>query len=158
MPLLKHGERIVWDSLAICEYLAEAYTDATLWPDDTYARAVARSVSAEMHAGFVALRTNMPMDLKVPRPGEGRTDECLADIARVAEIWRDARARFGDGGPFLFGRFSIADCMYAPVVTRFETYGVELDPVCRTYADAVLALPSLREWTEAARAEPWTLA
>ncbi|WP_448189648.1 glutathione S-transferase family protein [Azospirillum sp. sgz301742] len=161
VPLLRHGERVVWDSLAICEYLAETYTDAALWPDDTYARAVARSVSAEMHSGFVDLRSNMPMDLKARRPGEGRTDECLADIARITEIWRDARARFGamdqNGGPYLFGRFSIADCMYAPVVTRFETYGVDLDPVCRTYADAVLALPAMREWTEAARAEPWTL-
>ena len=157
VPLLKHGDRVVWDSLAICEYLAETYPDAGLWPDDAYARAVARSVSAEMHAGFVSLRTTMSMDLKRRRPGEGRSDETLADIARVAEIWRDARARFGDGGPYLFGRFSIADCMYAPVVTRFDTYGVELDPVCRAYADAVLALPPLREWTEAARAEPWVL-
>ena len=115
-----------------------------------------------MHSGFLSLRTTMPMDLKTRRPGEGRTAETLADIARVTEIWRDTRARFGagdkDGGPYLFGRFSIADCMYAPVVTRFETYGVELDPVCRAYADAILALPALREWTEAARAERWVLA
>ncbi|HYG91878.1 MAG TPA: glutathione S-transferase family protein [Azospirillum sp.] len=157
VPALKHGERTVWDSLAICEYLAEVFPDAMLWPDDAYARAVARSVSAEMHSGFVDLRTNMPMDLKERHPGAGRTEGCLADIARIAEIWRDARARFGQEGPYLFGRFSIADCMYAPVVTRFETYGVDLDPVCRAYADAVLALPSLRDWTDAARAEPWTL-
>ena len=157
VPLLKHGERTVWDSLAICEYLAETYPEARLWPEEAYARAVARSVSAEMHSGFADLRTNMFMDLKRKRPGEGRSDACLADIARVTEIWRDARARFGTGGPYLFGRFSVADCMYAPVATRFETYGVELDPVCRAYADALLALPALREWSEAARAEPWTL-
>ncbi len=157
VPLLKHGERTVWDSLAICEYLAETYPEARLWPEEAYARAVARSVSAEMHSGFADLRTNMFMDLQRKRPGEGRSDACLADIARVTEIWRDARARFGTGGPYLFGRFSVADCMYAPVATRFETYGVELDPVCRAYADALLALPALREWSEAARAEPWTL-
>jgi len=157
VPALRHGDRTVWDSLAICEYLAEAFPEARLWPDDAYARAVARAVSAEMHAGFASLRTTMSMDLKRRRPGEGRSDDTLADIARVMEIWRDARAQFGADGPYLFGRFSIADCMYAPVVTRFDTYGVELDPVCRAYADAVLALPSLREWTEAARAEPWVL-
>lgn len=158
VPLLKHGARAVWDSLAICEYLAETYSDSGLWPDDAYARAVARSMSAEMHSGFADLRSDMPMDLKAQRPGEGRTAACLADIGRVTGIWRDARARFGAGGPYLFGGFSIADCMYAPVVTRFETYGVELDPVSRAYADAVLALPALQEWIAAARAEPWTLA
>lgn len=158
VPALRHGERVVWDSLAICEYLAETFPAARLWPDDAHARAVARAVSAEMHAGFAALRTTMPMDLKRRAPGEGRSDGTLADIARIAGLWRDARARFGAEGPYLFGRFSVADCLYAPVVTRFETYGVELDAVCRAYADAVLALPSLRAWTEAARAEPWVLA
>ena len=158
VPALRHGGRTVWDSLAICEYLAETFPAARLWPDDPHARAVARAVSAEMHSGFVALRTNMPMDLKETHPGAGRTAECLADIARITALWRDVRGRFGQDGPFLFGRFSIADCMYAPVATRFETYAVELDPVCRAYADAVLALPALRAWTEAARAEPWTIA
>lgn len=162
VPALRHGDRVIWDSLAICEYLAESFPGARLWPDDAHARAVARSAAAEMHSGFVSLRTTMPMDLKRSAPGEGRSADTLADIARVTDIWRDARARFGarekkDGGPYLFGRFSIADCLYAPVVTRFETYGVELDPVCRAYADAVLALPALREWTAAARAEPWVL-
>ena len=157
VPLLRHGERAIWDSLAICEYLAETFPDARLWPDDAYARAVARSVSAEMHSGFVSLRTTMPMDLKRRVPGKGRSEETLADIARIKDIWRDARARFGGAGPYLFGRFSIADCLYAPVVTRFETYGVDLDPVCRAYADTIFALPALREWTEAARAESWVL-
>ncbi|WP_431857023.1 glutathione S-transferase family protein [Azospirillum sp.] len=157
VPMLRHGERTIWDSLAICEYLAETFPDARLWPDDAYARAVARSVSAEMHSGFVSLRTTMPMDLKRSAPGDGRSEETLADIARIAAIWRDARDRFGAAGPYLFGRFSVADCLYAPVVTRFETYGVELDAVGRAYADAILALPALREWAEAARAEPWVL-
>ncbi len=153
VPLLKHGARIIWDSLAICEYLAEVFPDAALWPEEAHARAVARSVSAEMHSGFVNLRSSMPMDLKERHPGMGRTEECLADIARITALWGDARARFGQEGPYLFGRFSIADCMYAPVVTRFATYGVELDPPCRAYVDTVLALPSLQEWTEAAQAE-----
>lgn len=106
LPLLRHGDRVIWDSLAICEYLAESFPDARLWPDDAYARAVARSAAAEMHSGFVLLRTTMPMDLKRSAPGEGRSDDTLADIARVTEIWRDVRARFGarddkDGGPYL---------------------------------------------------------
>lgn len=157
VPMLRHRGRVVWDSLAICEYLAETYPDAGLWPQDAHARAVARSVSAEMHSGFVALRTAMPMNLKERHPGQGRTEDCLADIARIQAIWCDTLARFGRDGPYLFGRFSIADCMYAPVVTRFVTYGVDLEPACRAYADTILALPSLRDWTGAARSEPWTI-
>ena len=161
VPLLKHGERTVWDSLAICEYLAELFPEARLWPEDVHARAVARSVSAELHSGFAALRTHMSMDLKTRHPGEGRTPESEADIARIAALWNDARARFGQGGPFLFGqggpflfgRFSIADAMYAPVVTRFDTYGVELDPVARAYCDTVLNMPAMKEWIAAAQAE-----
>ncbi|HYH21551.1 MAG TPA: glutathione S-transferase family protein [Azospirillum sp.] len=157
VPLLKHGERTVWDSLAICEYLAETFPDATLWPADTDARAVARSVSAEMHSGFVGLRTAMPMDLKGTYPDLGRTPDCTADVARVTALWTDARTRFGAEGPFLFGRFSIADAMFAPVVTRLRTYAVDLDPVSRAYADAVLALPAMREWYAAARNEEWVI-
>ncbi|HEY0837440.1 MAG TPA: glutathione S-transferase family protein [Azospirillum sp.] len=157
VPLLKHGGRTVWDSLAIGEYLAETFPDAALWPADAHARAVARSVSAEMHSGFAALRTAMPMDLKGTYPGLGRTPECAADIARVTALWNDARTRFGAEGPFLFGRFSIADAMYAPVVTRFQTYGVELDSISRAYADAVLDLPAMREWYAAARDEEWVI-
>jgi glutathione S-transferase len=157
VPLLKHGERTVWDSLAIGEYLAESFPGAALWPADAHARAVARSVSAEMHSGFVALRTAMPMDLKGTYPQMGRTPECTADIARVTALWADARARFGTEGPFLFGRFSIADAMFAPVVTRLRTYAVELDPVSHAYADAVLALPAMQEWYAAARNEEWVI-
>lgn len=162
VPCLRDGERIVWDSLAICEYIAELAPAAGLWPDDSHARAVARSVSAEMHSGFIALRSTMSMDLKRDRSGEGMTPEAAADIARIQALWADARARFGQapdaGGPFLFGRFTIADAMFAPVVTRFATYGVALEDGARAYCDAVLALPALRDWTAAAKAEPWVLA
>ncbi|MGQ9371358.1 glutathione S-transferase family protein [Azospirillum sp. ST 5-10] len=157
VPVLKHGGRTVWESLAILEYLAELFPGAGLWPDEPEARARARAVAAEMHAGFAALRKALPMDLKERHPGLTFAADVQADIARVQAIWRDARDRFGDGGPFLFGRFGNADAMYAPVVTRFATYGVTLDPVCRAYADAVLALPALRDWTAAARQEPWTI-
>jgi glutathione S-transferase len=147
----------VWDSLAILEYLAERFPDAGLWPQDARARAVARSVSAEMHAGFAPLRREMRMDLKQRFPSREPSPAVAADIARITAIWRDCRARFGAGGPFLFGAFGIADCMYAPVVTRFETYGVPLDETCRAYADAVLALPAMRDWTAAAVAEEWII-
>ena len=157
VPVLRHGDLTVWDSLAICEYLAELAPEAGLWPEDPAARAIARAVSAEMHAGFQSLRSSMPMDLKRQAPGEGMTEATAADIARITALWADCRARFGGDGPFLFGRFSIADAMYAPVVTRFDTYAVALGGTARAYADAVLALPAMREWTEAARAEPWTI-
>lgn len=144
----------VWDSLSICEYLAEKFPSLNLWPQAVDARATARSICAEMHAGFSALRTHMSMNCRLRFPGQGRTPEVLADIARIQSIWKDCRARFGGDQPFLFGDFSIADAMYAPVVLRFETYAVELDPVCRAYADTLLALPALREWIAAGVAEP----
>lgn len=157
VPALKVDGLTVWDSLAIGEFLAETFPDAGLWPADRHARAVARSVSAEMHAGFLDLRRAMPMDLKRHQPGHGRTPGAEADIRRITDLWRDCRARFGAGGPFLFGGFGIADAMYAPVVTRFESYGVTLDTVCRAYADAVLALPAFQAWRRDALAEPWVL-
>jgi glutathione S-transferase len=153
VPLLKHGERLVWDSLAICDYLAETFPQARLWPGDPDARALARSIAAEMHSGFVPLRTHMSMDLKTPHPGEGRTPEVAADIARIVAIWTGARTRHGAGGPFLFGEFTIADAMYAPVATRFATYGVELDGAAAAFRDTILAMPAMREWTAAALAE-----
>lgn len=158
VPCLLHGNRTIWDSLAICEYVAELDSAAGLWPDDAHARAVARSVSAEMHASFVGLRSNLPMDLKADHPGEGRTPESEADIARVTALWTDMRRRFGQGGPFLFGRFTIADAMFAPVVTRFTTYDVTVDETVRAYMDAVLALPAMRDWIAAAKAEEWVIA
>ncbi|WP_324779642.1 glutathione S-transferase family protein [Thiobacillus sedimenti] len=153
VPALHDGEIKVWDSLAICEYLAERFPEKQLWPADATARAVARSISAEMHAGFAALREHLSMNVRARYPGAGRTAESLADIARIVTIWTDCRARFGAGGDFLFGRFGIADAMYAPVVLRFRTYGVELAGAARAYADAVLALPAVQEWVADAVAE-----
>jgi glutathione S-transferase len=158
VPVLKHRERVIWESLAIIEYLAEQRPDARLWPADDGARAFARSVSAEMHAGFRALRSNMPMNLRKSLPGEGRGPGVAENIERVCKIWCECRGRFGEGGPFLFGHFTGADAMYAPVATRFRTYAVELDPVCRAYVDAVLAFPAYREWHAAALEEPWIIA
>jgi glutathione S-transferase len=158
VPVLTQGDRKVWDSLAIIEYLAEQFPAAGLWPEAATARALARAVSAEMHAGFAPLRTHMPMNIRALKPGVGRTPEVDADIRRIGEIWRDCRHRFGDDGPFLFGRFGAADCMYAPVVTRLFTYAVKLDPVCRAYANAILDRPSVKDWIADAHAEPWTIA
>jgi glutathione S-transferase len=154
VPALRHGSLVIWDSLAICEYLAETFPQARLWPQDTEARAVARSVTAEMHSGFSALRQNMTVDIRARKPGKGRAPGVAEDIARIQALWNDCRARFGQGGPFLFGHFTIADAFYAPVVTRFVTYEVELDAVGRAYRDAVLELPALKTWTQAALGEP----
>jgi glutathione S-transferase len=153
VPVLRHGGLVVWDSLAIVEYLAEAFPGAGLWPDDVAARAVARAVSAEMHAGFADLRAAMPMDVKARLPGYGRTTGSLRDIARVIAIWADCRSRFGAGGPYLFGRFSIADAMFAPVVFRFRSYDVVLDGPVRAYADAMLGHPAMQKWSDAAEVE-----
>lgn len=153
VPLLKYGEDTVWDSLAIAEYLAEHFPDAGLWPADPAARAVARSVTAEMHAGFMALRRALPMNLRAHFPGHPHAADVDADIARVQALWRDCRSRFGAGGPFLFGRFTVADAFYAPVVGRFRSYDVPLDPVCQAYADAVWQAPAMQEWVAAALAE-----
>jgi len=157
VPILKADGLTIWDSLAIGEYLAERFPRAGLWPAEADARAVARSVSAEMHSGFEALRRDMPMDLKRDRPGEGHTPEALADIARITALWSDCRNRFGGAGPFLFSGFGIADAMYAPVVSRLATYGVTLDTMSQAYVDAILELKAMRQWTEAAKAEPWVL-
>jgi glutathione S-transferase len=153
VPALTHRGRTVWESLAIGEYLAEQFPAALLWPGDDGARAVARAVSTEMHAGFPNLRRELAMNLRRVIPGRRFTADCLAEVARIMEIWRDCRARFGAGGPFLFGHFTVADAMYAPVVTRFRTYEIRLDPACAAYADAILALPTMRRWCEAAARE-----
>lgn len=158
VPALRHGGLVVWDSIAILEYIAEAFPEARLWPQQREARAIARAVSAEMHAGFAALRTHMPMNIRGSKHGRGRTPEVEKDIRRIVALWEDCRARFGADGPFLFGAFGNADAMYAPVVTRFATYGVALGGTSRAYANAVLGLPPMREWFAAAEAEPWTMA
>ena len=157
VPVLKHGARVIWDSLAIIEYLAEIRPEAGLWPADPDARAHARAISAEMHSGFSALRAAMPMNLRKSLPGKGRGRDVAEDIERIGAIWADCRATYGAGGPFLFGRFSAADVMYTPVATRFRTYAVELDEPCQAYVDAVLGRPDFLEWHEAALEEPWVI-
>jgi glutathione S-transferase len=154
VPALRHGELVVWDSLAICEYLAESFSTFQLWPRDPDARAIARSVCAELHSGFQALRAHLPMNIRSSFPNRGVTPEVQAEINRITAIWRDCRKRFGEGGPFLFGGFTNADAMYAPVVSRFRTYRVELEEEAQAYADAVWALPALQEWLTAAKNEP----
>jgi glutathione S-transferase len=157
VPALLHGPVQIWDSLAIVEYLNELFPGAGLWPADRPARALARAVSAEMHSGFVALRSEMSMDIRRHKPKAG-SPACRADIARVCQIWRDCRAGFGAEGPFLFGRPSAADCMYAPVTSRFRTYGVELDAVCQAYVDTLFETwEPMKAWVAAAEAEPWDL-
>jgi glutathione S-transferase len=157
VPVLIAGELHIWESLAIMEYLAEQFADRGLWPADERARAIARSVSAEMHAGFEALRTHMPLNCRARHPGQGRGPGVAEDIERIGELWRDCRSRFGQEGDFLFGEFSIADAMFAPVVARFQSYAVELDDVGDAYARAVLAHPAVAEWMTDAQAEPWTI-
>lgn len=158
VPVLIDGPTTVWDSLAILEYLAEMHPDRMFWPADRAARAHARSVCAEMHASFTALRTRMPMNVRRRLPGRGRAPEVERDIDRIVSIWSDCRARYGGDGAFLFGRFSIADAMYAPVVTRFHTYAVTLTGAARDYADRMLSLPALRRWYAEAAQEAEVIA
>lgn len=153
VPCLIDGETAIWDSLSIAEYLHEKFAGKALWPADARARAIARSVSAEMHSGFGALRSFWPMNFA--REGmRHMTGGIDGDIARIAAIWDGSRRDFGRDGPFLFGRFSIADAMFAPVVSRFQTYGpVALPPLAEAWRAMMWALPAMREWGEGARAE-----
>lgn len=148
VPVLHDGARVIWDSLAICEYAAELAPAASLWPADPGARAHARAVACEMHAGFAALRRDLPHSLGGPLPGApGLTAESEADVQRILAIWDACRAAVPDGaGPFLFGSFSIADAMYAPVVNRFAAYGVSLEGTAAAYAAAIAALPAMQRW------------
>lgn len=152
VPVLHHGDLVVWDSLAISEYVADAFPEAGLWPSDRAARAVARSVSAEMHSGFPNMRRDLSMDVVARHPRRPFSRETEDEVARVRAIWAECR------GPFLFGRFSVADAMFAPVVWRFRTYGIELDGAARDYQETMLALPPMREWEQAAMAEVEALA
>jgi glutathione S-transferase len=153
LPLLEHGERRVWDSLAIAEYMAEQCPDRELWPRDAHARAVARAASAEMHSGFGAIRQGMPMNLRARFPGFARSAEAERQVARVKALWSDLRTRFGRGGEYLCGAFGIVDAMYAPVVARFRSYDVRLDGACAEYAAAVLRHPAVAGWLAAATRE-----
>jgi len=153
VPVLVDGDTTVWDSLAIIEYIAERYPEVKLWPDDAAARAHARSVCAEMHSGFVPLRSECGMNLHRPIRPVTLSADAKANVARIEEIWRECRARHGANGPFLFGRFGAADAMYAPVVHRLRTYAIEVTPQTRAYMDTMLALPAFHEWTRDAIAE-----
>ena len=150
--LIVDGEP-VWDSLAICEAAAELFPAKKLWPADARARQFARSICAEMHAGFRNLRGAMPVNIRASHPGKGMSPAVQRDIDRIVEIWESCRARFGAGGEMLFGQFTIADAYYAPVATRFLTYAVTLPPLAQRYADALLELPAVREWMAQARRE-----
>ncbi len=157
VPILRHGEMIVWDSLAICEYLAETWPEAGLWPSDPAARATARSAAAEMHAGFQDLRRALPMDIRAEVPRD-YSEAVGADIARICDLWSECRTRFGDAhGDFLFGPFTIADAFYAPVASRFATYKVALPQLAARYVEAVMAHPAMLDWQQAAAREPWVI-
>lgn len=152
VPVMLDGQMNIWDSLAICEYLAEQFPDRALWPQEASARAVARSIVAEMHSGFTGLRAAMPMDIRGSHPGQGRTPEAQGDIGRVCEIWEDCLAQFGYH-EFLFGDFSIADAFYAPVVMRFNSYHVPLAPALQAYVGRVVTHPAVARWISEALAE-----
>ncbi|MDQ0315935.1 glutathione S-transferase family protein [Amorphus orientalis] len=158
VPCLIDGDVAIWDTLSIVEYLAERYPDAGIWPSNSFARAIARSVSAEMHSGFPAIREYCPMNLRKRFPfkdwgGAAAVDE----VRRIEQLWSDCRARFAGAGPFLFGDFSAADAMFAPVVTRLDRYGWTVTEASRAYMDAVLAMPELKRWTDDAAMEPWVI-
>jgi glutathione S-transferase len=157
VPILKIAENgrehVVWDSLAICETLAERHPDAKLWPDDPWRRMEARSYAAEMHSGFGPMRVYLSMDMARSLPMPDLSDDAKANVARVIDAWASALGRFGSDGGFLFGRFSIADCMYAPVCSRFKTYGVEVPKAVAAYMDRIFALPAMQDWLAASKEE-----
>ena len=157
VPVLIDGAVQVWESLAILEYLAEKFPAAGIWPADAAARAHARTIANEMHAGFLPLRRLLPMNMWRPVIKRELTPEAAANVQRIEAIWSDCRSRFGQGGPFLFGRFGAADAMYAPVVARLHTYAVDVGGGTRAYMNAVMALPVWREWHDAGVKEPWVL-
>jgi glutathione S-transferase len=155
LPALRHGDVLVWDSLAIFEYAAEAFPKVPLWPRDTAARAYARSICAEMHAGFPAIRRKLPFDIRADDGPQEVGHDVHDEIDRVAEIWRDCRRRYAGEGAFLFGEPSLADAMYAPMAVRFHTYGIDLDRDAAAYTATVWNWPEVQQWRNAALKEPW---
>lgn len=153
VPVLRHDELEVWDSLAILEYLAELLPDLHGWPQERSARAVARSISAEMHSSFSSLRNQMPMNCRRRFPSFQPDSATARDLGRLFSVWSFCRRRFGEGGPWLFGKFSVADCMYAPVVMRLVSYCIELDDIVGAYVDTVYNCPAARDWIELGRKE-----
>jgi glutathione S-transferase len=160
VPCLVDGDVTVWDSLAIIEYLAEKFPETGIWPKDAKARAHARAISSEMHAGFQALRQACPMAITQRFAAKPLAADVAANVTRVTAIWHEARTKFGasTGGPFLYGEFSAADGMYAPVVSRFHSYSIKVDAVSQAYIDAMRAHPAYQAWVAEAAAEPWVLA
>lgn len=157
VPALLDGDVQVWESLAIIDHVADTRPDLPIWPRERAARAMARSIAAEMHAGFQALRSACPMNLGKIHPTRDRGEAVARDAARIQDIWRAAREKHGAGGPFLFGAFSAADAMFAPVVSRFVTYSIPLDPAVAPYAEAIQETKGYRSWRAAAHAEPWIM-
>jgi glutathione S-transferase len=157
VPILWDGDVVVWDSLAIVEYLNEKSGGTRFWPGDDAARAMARSMAAEMHSGFAALRRKHSMNVRQVFPPNKPDDDVLADLTRIMELWAQARARFGGEGQFLFGEFGAADIMYAPVVTRIVTYGLPIARFATGYIDAVLQHPFMQDWSAGAQEEEWVL-
>ncbi len=156
VPALVDGDLTVWDSLAICEYLAEQHPEAGMWPEDPAVRAHARSVAAEMHSGFRALRVAMPMNLRRKPKALNIDDDVRSDITRICAIWRDCRAHFATGdSPWLYGNYGVPDIMFTPVAWRFHSYAVDLDEGCAAYAEALRSTPAMKEWLDAALDEPW---
>ncbi len=153
VPYLRDGELGVWDSLAVMEYLADQYPEKKGWPEDPKARALARAVSAEMHSGFFGLRENLPMNCRKIFEVFVPPENAIQDISRVRQIWKSCRSQYQSGGPWLFGEFSIADCMYAPVVMRFHSYGVELGEVEQEYVKTMRNHPAIVEWLSASKVE-----
>jgi len=157
VPILIDAGTVIWDSLAIAEYLAESFPEAKLWPQDQVARAHARSISAEMHSGFTALRSELPMNVRRKPNPVPMSEAAEKDIRRIQEIWSECRRSYADLGPFLFGAFSIADALYAPVVFRFDRYAVHGAPEDLAYRKTILELPWIQEWIEQSAREPWTI-
>jgi glutathione S-transferase len=157
VPVLIDDNTLIWESLAILEYLAEKFPKAGLWPSDAFARGHARAVASEMHAGFQALRKNCPMNLWLPVKKRPQLDDVMDNVRRIDALWSDCRSRFGQGGPFLFGAFGAADAMYAPVASRLHTYDIPVSAVSRAYIDAILALPAFAEWRAAGLKETWVM-
>lgn len=158
VPMLIDGDVRIWESLAILEYLVEKFPEARLWPKEPAARAHARAVACEMHASFVSVRRHLPMNVARPVKSRALDAGSAKDVARIDTIWSECRKKHGGGGPFLFGAFSAADAMFAPVVWRFHTYAVEVSPTALSYMREVMTLPAWQEWRDAARRETWVLA
>lgn len=154
VPVLKHAGLTVWDSLAICEYVADTFPHLPFWPEDREARATARSICAEMHSGFPNLRTTLSMNIRRRFPTFFVRANVMEEIDRILQIWAHQREKYASQGDYLFGAFSTADAYFAPVVTRFVTYGVKVPPICQVYMDAVMLHPAVKQWVMAAEAEP----